>query len=135
MLMTIWDIGQMLWNDPVWSKVIAAGVLALIAALGSYVAGLWPMIGTWLVSETSGPNWFAAFVLTGVSFIVSGVTWKITHDNYVIPLEEQVAHLEEQVASQSRYIQEMNATCEPNRTLVEQLRARNTTLESNNQWC
>ena len=135
MLMTIWDIAQMLWNDPVWSKVIAAGVLALLAALGSYLVGLWPLIGAWLVSASSSPRWLLLLFATAVSFLVFSVTWRMTHDNYVIPLEEQVAHLEEQVTRQSRYIQEMNATCEPNSTLVEQLRASNKTLESNmTQW-
>jgi hypothetical protein len=97
MLDTIWATVQILWNDPVWSKVIAAGVLALIAAMGSYVAGLWPMIGAWLVSVSSSPRWFLLFLAVTVSSLASGVTWRIVQDNRVIPLEERVVHLEEQV--------------------------------------
>jgi hypothetical protein len=33
------------WSDPVWSKVIAAGIIAVLSVPGTYVLGLWPKIG------------------------------------------------------------------------------------------
>jgi hypothetical protein len=40
---------KLLWNDPVWSKVIAAGIVALIALIGAWIFGdhkaKWPQIG------------------------------------------------------------------------------------------
>src|ERR1700712_5136222 len=32
------------WSDPVWSKVISAGILAVLAALATYLLQLWPTI-------------------------------------------------------------------------------------------
>ena len=35
---------KVIWNDPVWSKVIAGGILAAVAALGAYLLNWWPII-------------------------------------------------------------------------------------------
>lgn len=35
---------KVIWKDPVWSNVIAAGILAVVAALGSYFLNWWPII-------------------------------------------------------------------------------------------
>ena len=55
-----------LWKDPVWSKVISAGILAACSVIGAYLLDLWPFIGGWLTSlwRTAGqPNQFANWVL------------------------------------------------------------------------
>jgi hypothetical protein len=53
-----------LWNDPVWSKVIAGAIPAVGALLGTYLLDLWPTIGSFAkdtykfaVSATSLSNW------------------------------------------------------------------------------
>jgi hypothetical protein len=40
-----------IWHDPVWSKVIAVGIIAIFTAVGSYLLGWFPIIGQWLVSD------------------------------------------------------------------------------------
>lgn len=39
------NIFKNLWNDPVWSKVIASIIFAIITATTTYFLKLWPMIG------------------------------------------------------------------------------------------
>ena len=53
-----------IWKDPVWSKIIAAGMLGLITIIGTYLTGVWPVIVKWIIhawnfitSNTSTPNW------------------------------------------------------------------------------
>ena len=53
-----------LWNDPVWSKVIAGAILAVGALLGTYFLNWWPTIGRFAkdaynfgLSPTSLSNW------------------------------------------------------------------------------
>lgn len=53
-----------LWKDPVWSKVIATGVIALLAYTGAYLLGLLPtiiafVIQSWgfVTASSSVPNW------------------------------------------------------------------------------
>ncbi len=55
---------KVIWNDPVWSKVIAAGILALVAALTTYLLNWWPKIGGYISnscmiikSYSVVPNW------------------------------------------------------------------------------
>ncbi len=52
------------WKDPVWSKVIATGILAIIGAVGAYFLNWWPIIinagsrfFTFLGETTQIPNW------------------------------------------------------------------------------
>lgn len=61
------------WTDPVWSKVISAGILAAIALVGSYLLNWWPAIGQYLAqglafarTESQIPNW-----LTGLLAVLS----------------------------------------------------------------
>lgn len=53
-----------LWNDPVWSKVIAGVILAVGATIGAYFLDLWPSIGSFIRKSynfvfltTNVPNW------------------------------------------------------------------------------
>ena len=53
-----------LWNDPVWSKVIAGAILAVGTLLGTYFLDWWPTIGrfakdayNFALSPTSLLNW------------------------------------------------------------------------------
>lgn len=55
---------KVIWNDPVWSKVIAASILALVAFVGTYFLNWWPIIGSYfsdgyvfITSKSLVPNW------------------------------------------------------------------------------
>ncbi len=59
-----------IWKDPVWSVVISAGILALIASVSAYFSGAWPSIKSalthaWLfiTSNSSVPNWLIGIML------------------------------------------------------------------------
>lgn len=41
-----------IWKDPVWSKVITTGILAIIASIGTYLFGVWPTVGRALSQAT-----------------------------------------------------------------------------------
>ena len=63
-----------LWKDPVWSTVIAAGVIAAAGALGTYLLGFWPTIASFgrhiwhlVTASTEVPNWL--LVLLGLAII------------------------------------------------------------------
>ena len=66
------------WTDPVWSKVIAAAIVAGLASVITYFGGWWPNIGLFLssagslaVSSTSVPNWLlAVLVLCAIVVLV-----------------------------------------------------------------
>jgi|SRR5690554_576713 len=58
-----------LWKDPVWSKVIATGILAFLAYAGAYLLGLLPAIfallpQAWifLKASSSVPNWLILII-------------------------------------------------------------------------
>jgi hypothetical protein len=58
------------WHDPVWSKVIAAIILAVLGAIGTYFFNLWPPIGSivaqffQLLAETTNvPNWLLSLLV------------------------------------------------------------------------
>ena len=63
-----------IWVDPVWSKVIAAGIVAVAAAVATYFAGWWPKVGRAVsrlgdlaVAVTPVPNWLLAlFILCAI---------------------------------------------------------------------
>ena len=53
-----------LWKDPVWSKVIATGLIALIASAGVYLLGWLPTLidvlakfWNFVIASSSVPNW------------------------------------------------------------------------------
>ena len=58
------------WNDPVWSKVIAGAMLAAAAGVGSYLLNWWPSIGQWLfhawtslAQVTPIPRWLVLLLI------------------------------------------------------------------------
>lgn len=58
------------WHDPVWSKVIAAIILAVLGAIGTYFFNLWPPIGSivaqffQLLAETTNvPLWLLSLLV------------------------------------------------------------------------
>jgi hypothetical protein len=70
-----------IWHDPVWSKVIATLVLALLAAIGTYFFDWWPIIKPlfktiidFVFADTATPNWLLGFLIIPwvVIFIVIG---------------------------------------------------------------
>lgn len=59
-----------IWADPVWSTVIAAGIVALAAMVATYFAGWWPNIagsvlrlGDLALAVTPVPNWLLALLV------------------------------------------------------------------------
>jgi hypothetical protein len=74
-----------IWSDPVWSKVIASVIVALIGAVVSYLAGWWPIIMSvldatcrYLVATTMIRNWmFLILLLCAGLFVLtlSGAAW------------------------------------------------------------
>lgn len=58
-----------IWNDPVWSKVISAGILATVALGGTYFFNCWPVIDssftvgiTYVLASSSLPNWLVGLL-------------------------------------------------------------------------
>jgi len=58
------------WHDPVWSNVIAASILAILAGVGAYLLDWWPIIFQVLkgvedfsLSDSAIPNWLLAILL------------------------------------------------------------------------
>jgi hypothetical protein len=51
--MKIKDWFKFIWKDPVWSKVIATGIISLLAFLAAKYTKVWPLI----ISKTAIPNW------------------------------------------------------------------------------
>ncbi|WP_413664871.1 hypothetical protein ACG1BZ_06285 [Microbulbifer sp. CNSA002] len=95
-----------IWKDPVWSKVIATGILAVIASFGTYIFGVWPEIGSafsqawsFTIASTSTPNWLLALMAIPCILLIFSVlveikgkisaseptkTWKsYTRDNFL----------------------------------------------------
>lgn len=53
-----------IWGDPVWSKVIATGIVAVVAVVATYLAGWWPTfaafakkVASFGAATTTVPNW------------------------------------------------------------------------------
>lgn len=75
------------WADPVWSKVIAAGILAVVGLAATYLAGWWPplanvflSLSSLMVSVTAVPNWLLALLILGaiaVFIVLTIVLWAI----------------------------------------------------------
>lgn len=62
------------WTDPVWSKVIAAGILAVLAGMITRLLGWWPgilrgiaIMAHWLGARGLLPNWLAIVLLVVVA--------------------------------------------------------------------
>jgi hypothetical protein len=75
-----------IWTDPVWSKVIAAAILAGIAAVATYFLHWWPVLGGlvaqgWVhvVRKTPTPNWLlGVLILLAVPSLlaVGAICWQ-----------------------------------------------------------
>jgi len=66
-----------LWKDPVWSKVIASGLLLFFSLLGTWIFDLWPSIYTVLIQIFSlitykvlVPTWLIAFSIPFLIFLI-----------------------------------------------------------------
>lgn len=88
-----------IWKDPVWSKVIAAGILMLIALISTYFLGAWPSIKAFLsqawsfaLSGTSVPNWLLGIMI--LPFFLLGYV-------FLIVLKERLANDESGVSFQN----------------------------------
>lgn len=78
-----------LWNDPVWSKVIAGVILAVGACIGSYFLNWWPRIGSFIRKAyefifftTNVPNWLLGILVIlclPTIFIVLALLWERIH--------------------------------------------------------
>lgn len=58
-----------IWNDPVWSAVISASIIAVSAGVGSYLLNWWPLLGQFFAqglalakSSSCVPNWLLAII-------------------------------------------------------------------------
>lgn len=67
-----------IWTDPVWSKVIAAAITGSALMAGTYWAGWWMAIGSWLRSvwtfasaSTLVPNWLLAILLLAAAAVLA----------------------------------------------------------------
>lgn len=65
-----------IWEDPVWSKVIATAILGAVAAIATYFAGWWPAftklatnVISFAVADTAVPNWLLSTLIL-CTFIV-----------------------------------------------------------------
>lgn len=65
-----------IWKDPVWSKIIATGLLTLFGVISAYFFNMWPSIKLvcvegfhYFFSESEIPNWLIA-IMGGCTAIV-----------------------------------------------------------------
>ncbi len=83
------------WHDPVWSKVIAATILAIAAVIGTYLLDWWPIISRMLkatldfaFSSTAIPNWLLGILVVSlllVLIIIGLVIWNKRHSGQLAP--------------------------------------------------
>lgn len=59
-----------IWHDPVWSKVIAAAIVAVVAVMAGYVLNWWPKVGAVLLQTTLVPNWLLGLLALGTALTV-----------------------------------------------------------------
>lgn len=80
-----------IWKDPVWSAVIASGIIASAGAISTFFLGLWPSIGGWFIGlfalglrPMELPNWviwlMVAFSLPTLLLLLAPV-WKAVRSN------------------------------------------------------
>jgi hypothetical protein len=80
-----------IWKDPVWSSVIAGGILAVAGVGGTFFLGLWPSIGVWFLGvlafalrPSELPNWaiwlLGAFGLPTLLLLLS-LMWGLVRPN------------------------------------------------------
>src|SRR5262245_45510463 len=91
MLQEIWHTVQFIWNDPVWSKVISAGILLIIPTIFAYCRGWFPIISQWLASEIIIPKLSViAFFLMFVALSALGMFGIKQRDQCISELDEEV---------------------------------------------
>jgi len=84
------------WNDPVWSSVVATAIVAVAVGIGSYFLNWWPAIGhglvtTWaLLGETTlVPRWLLLLLmlssLPALLLVVVGLWYWFSGRNNKIP--------------------------------------------------
>lgn len=67
-------IKNKLWNDPVWSSVIATGVAFIIGTVFAYFKGWLPVVQEWLASSIDVPNWVLVLLALFVTYnVIAGV--------------------------------------------------------------
>lgn len=67
-----------IWKDPVWGSVIAAGIVASVAAVGTFFSGWWPAIWQFVerlfaftLKMTTIPNWMIGlFALLAIPTLI-----------------------------------------------------------------
>jgi hypothetical protein len=72
------------WADPVWSKVIAGGILAALGAVGVSFAGWWPSVGRaladfwfWLATTSRTANWLLLLMGLAVAILLAQLVVKV----------------------------------------------------------
>lgn len=86
---------EKIWKDPVWSKVIATGILAAMGVLGASLLGLWPTIrgfasSVWsfLLASSNIARWGLALLVVGTARTFIGVVlliWRTLKGNEAHP--------------------------------------------------
>ena len=81
-----------LWNDPVWSKVIAGVILAVLAVIGTYLLNWWSTIGRFIkriwgfiFSTTVVPNWLLGILCLPfllAILIICALVWDKFHPSH-----------------------------------------------------
>lgn len=70
---------KVLWKDPVWGAVIAAGIIGAVGLASTYVLDLWPVIAAYLMDvftfmrkSSPLPNWLLVILVIATipSFII-----------------------------------------------------------------
>jgi hypothetical protein len=77
-----------LWNDPVWSKVIAGLILALGATIATYFLDWWPVFGrlasqgyAFALASTPTPHWLLLLLILlalPTVFLTAAIAWAST---------------------------------------------------------
>lgn len=78
---------EKLWKDPVWSKVIATGIIAAVGGLGAYLLGYWPVVAgaassgwVFLLASSSISNWIIALLAIAALpavMLVAALAWQL----------------------------------------------------------
>jgi hypothetical protein len=87
-----------IWKDPVWSAVIATVIATVGGAVGTFLLGLWPAIGGWLVElwafgarPSKVANWvvWLLFLLTVPTLLIfAALAWEAIHPNREMAVAE-----------------------------------------------
>lgn len=82
--MKIMDGLKAAWKDPVWSKVIATGLVAGIVAITGYLLSLWPLVRNWMtecwssaIATTVVPNWLLMLLVICAGLFVANLAGRL----------------------------------------------------------